>query len=376
MNAPIDVAIVGGGPAGSACALALARAGLDVAVFERTPMPREKICGDLLGSDAVGLIDRLNFGASVLADASPIHGAILIGPRGDRYGSLAMPRERTTRAPAYMLARTKLDRALLEVAREAGARVRFEHVHDVTRDGNGRIAGVVTATEAIAARIVVGADGWGSLVARAMGNTAPADRNVAVTARAYATGMPDADTRMRFFVHDQTDGYGWIFPMGNGTANIGLGAIRSEGAFDLRAAWERFIGRHSTAAPYLRGATIGAARAWPIPLGPRACALARPGAFLVGDAASLASPLSGSGIASALASGARAARYARRALAGDDDAWENYARATRGSIVRRLHLEAYAHATFGTASGVDRYARFSRLPGAGALLSRAMLALG
>lgn len=376
MNASIDVAIVGGGPAGSACALALARAGVDVVVFERAPMPRDKICGDLLGSDAVALIHELGFGAEILAGASPIDAAILIGPRGDRYGSLGTPRARTTPAPAYMLARATLDRALLHVARDAGARVRFERVSDIVRDRTGRIAGVATTTQAIAARVVIGADGWGSLVSRAIGNAAPADRNVAVTVRAYATGMPQTDTRMRFFVNDRADGYGWIFPMGDGVANIGLGAIRSEGAFDVREAWQRFIGPHATAAPYLRGATIGTARAWPIPLGPCACALARPGALLVGDAASLASPLSGSGIATALASGARAARFARLALAGDDGVWEAYARETRGSIVRRLHLEAWAHATFGTAAGVNRYARLARLPGAGALLSRAMLALG
>ena len=376
MSATIDVAIVGAGPAGAACALALARAGIDVVVFERAPMPREKVCGDLLGSDAVALIHRLGFGARVLAGASPIDAAILIGPRGDRYGALGKSRGCATSSPAYMLARAKLDRALLEVAREAGARVCFERVLDVTRDGTGRIVGIETATQSIVARVVVGADGWGSLVSRAIGNAPPPDRNVAVTVRAYATDMPHTDTRMRFFVNDRTDGYGWIFPMGDGVANIGLGAIRSEGAFDVRAAWQRFIGPHATAAPYLHGATIGAARAWPIPLGPRAFAIAGPGAFLVGDAASLASPLSGSGIANALGSGARAARFACRALAGDDRTWEGYARATRASIVRRLRLEAWAHAHFGTAEGVDRYAPLARLPGAGALLSRAMLALG
>jgi geranylgeranyl reductase family protein len=376
VNASIDVAIVGGGPAGSACALALARAGVDVVIFERAPMPREKICGDLLGSDAVALIHRLGFGAEVLAGASPIDAAILIGPRGDHYGSLGAPRVRATATPAYMLARAKLDRALLDVARDAGARVRFECVSDIIRDKTGRIAGVATTTQSVSARVVIGADGWGSIVSRAIGNTAPVDRNVAVTVRAYATGMPLTDTRMRFFVNDRADGYGWIFPMGDGIANIGLGAIRSEGSFDVREAWQRFIGPQATAAPYLHGATIGAARAWPIPLGPSGCALARPGAILVGDAASLASPLSGSGIATALASGARAARFARLALGGDDDVWEAYAHETRNSIVRRLRLEAWAHAIFGTAAGVDRYARLTRLPGAGALLSRAMLALG
>ena len=376
MSETVDVVVVGGGPAGAACALALARAGIDVVVFERAPMPREKVCGDLLGSDAVALVRDLGFGAHVLSDASPIDAAILIGPRGDRYGAVGRMHARATPAPAYMLARAKLDRALLEVARDAGARVRFERVLDVTRDGSGRIAGIETAAQTMSARVVIGADGWGSLVSRAIGNVAPPERNVAVTVRAYATGMPHTDTRMLFFVNDRTDGYGWIFPMGDGVANIGLGAIRSEGAFDVREAWRRFIGPRATAAPYLHGATIGAARAWPIPLGPRAIAFARPGAFLVGDAASLASPLSGSGIASALGSGARAARYARRALSGDERAWEAYARATRVSIVRRLRLEAWAHATFGTAVGVDRYARFARLPGAGGLLSRAMLALG
>lgn len=374
MNA-FDVAIVGGGPAGSAAALALARDGRRVAVFERAPMPRDKICGDLLGTDAVALVARLGFGSSVLAGSTALGGAILHGPRGATYGAV-----RETISPrngaACVLPRRIFDAALLHAAERAGACVRYERILGIERDATGAVIGVRTQRETVAARVTIAADGWGSVVARSLGADARCVANVAVAVRAYASDVRALGTRMRFFVNSAGDGYGWIFPIGDDRANVGLGSIRSEGAFDLHAAWARFIGPQSLAAPYLRGATLSAQAAWPIPLGPRVARTSDVGVFLAGDAAWLASPISGSGIANALASGNAAARYAMRALAGEAGAWGAYDAWIKRRIVRRLRIEAWAHATCGTPQSVDLYAFFSRLPGAGAILSRAMLALG
>lgn len=375
MSATLDVVIVGGGPAGAAAALALARAGRTVALFERAAMPRDKVCGDLLGTDAVKLVRRLGFSVRVLARATSIDGAVLHVPSGRSYGTVASQRETTgAGVRACVIARRDLDTALVLDAERAGASVRTAHVVGVERT-DGRVVGVRTARETIAARVVIGADGWGSVVARALDIEAPEARNVAVAVRAYAHGVRDLGSRMHFFINAAGDGYGWAFPTGESTANVGLGYVRGEGELDVRAAWTRFVGTASLAAPYLRDAEIGTPSTWPIPIGPRRIGIT-PGALLAGDAAWLASPISGSGIASALASGDAAARFALRALAGDETAWSGYATWLQRRIVARLHAEAWVHATIATPQAVERYTVLGRIPGAQAILSRAMLALG
>ncbi len=117
--------------------------------------------------------------------------------------------------------------------------------------------------------------------------------------------------------------------------------------------------------------------AWPIPLGWRGVRAAAAGALLAGDAAALASPLSGSGIGNALESGAAAANFALRALAGDGGAWGGYSGWLRRRFALRLRLERFAHDVAGTAGGVELWLVLANaVPGAGALLSRALLALG
>lgn len=185
-----------------------------------------------------------------------------------------------------------------------------------------------------------------------------------------------ASATAHFFVNDAGDGYAWLFPLGDDGANIGLGFIRGEGPFDLARAFARFREPASPAHRFLRSATVERTAAWPIPLGPCTMRRTAPGIFVAGDAAHLASPLSGSGIHHALASGDAAGRFAARVLAGDVAAYRDYERWIARHVTGRLRLEAFAHRRFGTAATVDPYARLTRVPGGGALLWRALLALG
>ena len=373
----VEVAVAGAGPAGTVAAYVLARAGRDVLLVDSRDFPRDKVCGDLLGADAVATLARLGLPAATLAGAVPLAGAVLHGPRGTSAGAFGAARpERPD--DARVLPRRILDARLLASARDAGAGFRRGRVASVLRARDGRVIGLRTSTGDIRARVTIGAEGWGSPVARALGRGTPAPGYAAVTVRAYAEHVADLDRRMHFYINPADDGYAWIFPLSERRANIGLGFITGEGgAANVRAAFERFLGADSPARALLAGSATSIPAAWPIPLGWQTARVATPGALVAGDAARLASPLSGSGIHHALASGQGAARYALRALAGDETAWLGYAAWLRARFAVRLRIERAVHRFAGSPARVEPWLAIARaVPGAGPALSRALLALG
>lgn len=198
MNVDADVLIVGGGPAGAAAAHTLARAGARTVVFERAPLPRDKICGDLLGTEAIATLRRLDFPQSVTAGATLLHGAVLHGPRGAAYGAAASVVRKANSGAARVIPRERLDAALLQASVAAGAVVRQESVVEILPADAEATVGVRTESGRYRARVLVGADGWGSLVARTLHNTPPDEAQVAVAVRAYARGVRGLGDRALF----------------------------------------------------------------------------------------------------------------------------------------------------------------------------------
>ncbi len=373
-----DVAIAGGGPAGAAAALALVRPGARVIVVDEAVFPRDKICGDLLGTEAIATLRAMGC-AETFSGGTALAGAVLYGPRGAGVGDIRVRHERIpSTGAARVVPRRVFDARLLDRACEAGATLVRARVLGVARSARGSIAGLRTTVGDIAARVTIGADGWRSVVGRALGNgPIPEDRR-AVAVRAYARDVAGLDDRMHFWVQERDDGYAWIFPLGDGRANVGLGFLRRESHADPLAAFERFCASPgSPAHRFLANATFEAPAAWPIPLGWRGGALAAPGALLAGDAAGLASPLSGSGIHHGLRSGLGAAHAALRMLDGDERAWRGYAARLACTIGMRLRAEDAAHRVASVPERIDPWLAFAgAVPGLGAVVSRALLALG
>ena len=302
-----DAIVVGGGPAGSATALQLARGGARVLLLDRARFPRDKPCSEYLSPAATPLLSRLD--ATLLPDierAAPgrLYGMRVVAPDGtDVVGRFAgQQRFPAPAAFGYALPRTVLDTLLLRAAERAGVQVEEGiPVAELLYD-QGAVAGVVTAQGAIRARVTIGADGLRSIVARRLGlRHGGPPRRFAFTAHYRdVAGMQD-----RGEMHIGRPGYVGLGPVGGGVTTVALvlplAAARQRGAAlrdGLRAELQRF--------PQLAGrfdrATLarGVLATGPFAQWSRRAVAPGGGALLVGDAADFFDPFTGQGLYSAL----------------------------------------------------------------------------
>ncbi len=196
----VDAVIVGAGPAGSATAILLARAGHHVVLLDRHDFPRAKPCGDCLSAGATGILRRLGVLPRVDAE-HPAHltGWRLIAPGGREFYSGFQDLAPGDPHPGTALAlpRERLDRILLDAARREGAEVRTGvRVTDLIRDGEGAIVGVRALNagaepRSIRSRLVVGADGLRSIVARRLDLVRRLPRLRKVSLTAHLPGIRD-----------------------------------------------------------------------------------------------------------------------------------------------------------------------------------------
>jgi menaquinone-9 beta-reductase len=256
-SAAADVIIVGAGPAGSATAFYLAAAGLDVLVLEKTHFPREKVCGDGLTPRAVKVLTAMGVPIAESDGWLRNKGLRIIGGGGRielRWPDLSS-------YPDFGLVRTRLDfdEILARHAQKAGARLveGMNVTGPLLDDRTGRITGV-TARETVngetrehrfTGRLVVAADGNSSRLSVAMGLAKRDDRPLGVAVRSYYTTPRHDDDYLEAWL-DLWDGdkllpgYGWIFGMGDGTSNVGLGLLNTSESFgntDYRVMLRRWL---------------------------------------------------------------------------------------------------------------------------------------
>ena len=316
-----DVIIVGAGPGGSTAAIVLARAGVNVLLLDKARFPRDKVCGDAVGLDGVRVLRRLGLVERVRAAGGiPVRGVKFSSPNGI-CASIRLPEERVKEI-GFVLPRIAFDHLLLGAALEAGAHVlQTFRVHAPLVAGE-QIVGVVGThnqeSVSIRAPLVIAADGVHSVFRRHLHIRASIDGARVFALRCYYRGVQGLGDNIEIHYADGVlPAFGWIFPTGADSANVGIGAWAGRDVSSrLRPLMESFVQHCVPAQSRLRVAQpIGAVQGWPLDLGEGAWRASAPGLLAVGDAASFVDPLTGEGIGTAMRSSEMAAATALEALA-------------------------------------------------------------
>lgn len=312
MSSRHDVAVVGAGPGGAAAAYFLAARGLDVLLLDRASFPRDKTCGDGLTPRALRVLDDMGVLADAAALGRPVGGYEVVAPNGCATRA-TMPRAPGVPDFALVVRRRRLDALLVERAVAGGATFQPRvAVAGIEREPGGvRLVGDSGGRAAVAhARVAVVATGASAALLTATG-LLPRFPRTMLAARAYLEGAPRLVGQLQLrFDAAPLPGYGWVFPVSDTTANVGVGYLPTRRSPPTtRAALERFL-QHRPLRTILDGARMAAApRSYPIRVDFLTAPTVGDGLLLVGEAAGLVNPLTGEGIDYALESGRLAAEH-------------------------------------------------------------------
>jgi geranylgeranyl reductase family protein len=326
-----EVVVVGAGPAGSSAAYWLARAGLDVLLLEKAAFPREKVCGD--GLTPRGTRALLDMGIDVSEDAGWLHNKGLRVIGGGMRLHLDWPD--LTSFPSYGLVRPRadLDALLATQAVKAGAVLHEQTtVSEPVFDRAGRVTGVAAKAGPdkrdvfYRAPIVLACDGVSGRVAQHLGLHRNDKRPMGVAVRRYYTSPRTHDNYLESWLElwdgpvdtgRQLPGYGWIFGMGDGTVNVGLGVLNSSAGFqktDYRTMLTRWLDSTPEQWGLREPNATGPIRGAGLPMGFNRTPHYTRGLLLVGDSGGAVNPFNGEGIPYAMESGKFAAEAVVQAL--------------------------------------------------------------
>lgn len=349
-----DVVVVGAGPAGATAAYWLANAGLDVIVLEKTAFPRDKVCGDGLTPRAVR--ELVAMGMPLRPEDGWIRNqGLRVYGGGHR---LELPWPQTESFPDFGLARPRrdFDAALAAHARAAGAKIleRTSVTGPLLHERTGRVVGVGARPVDDAGRkvgdevtyrapVVIAADGVSARLALSLGIEKNPRRPMGVAVRTYFRTPRHDDDWLESHLElwdgpagrsNLLPGYGWVFPLGDGTANVGLGSVSST-ATATKVDYKELLTRWLAGTPdhweFSPEGQVGPVRGAALPMAFNRKPLYDRGVLLVGDAGGMVSPFNGEGIAYAMQAARRAAEvvvqaHARRSPAARDAVLAGYAR--------------------------------------------------
>lgn len=332
-----DIMVIGAGPGGSAVSYFLSKAGLKVILLDKARFPRDKTCGDGIPPRGLQVLNEMGVLKHINEAGYRLDVVKVTSPSG-KHTELPIPQMPHGLSYALIVPRMKLDHMLLEHALGAGA-VFHEGVH---------VSQVQSESDEVTAKSENGTTWRAKMVVIATGASSALLRNIhilsntpqsAVAARAYFENIPNLEPKFHFvFSKAVLPGYGWVFPVSDSLANIGVGftiaSRRRKGASSPVPVFNQFV-----ASPLMRDLLNGAQQVGPIKSFPlRMDFLTAPTygerILLVGEAAGLVNPLTGDGIDYALETGKIAAEHIQRMFATGD-----FSKAQHEAYARHLHEE-------------------------------------
>ena len=322
-----DAVIVGGGPGGATAALYAERMGLNVLLVDKEVFPRDKICGDAISGKSVVYLNELDLIETLEAnDQVKVSSVVFSSPKGYSADIPFAPGVYDGVLNGYVCRREVYDNILFQAARKkVDTRENFK-VLDLIKQ-NDQVIGVrgVDADNneiEITAPVVIGADGYKSIVARKMALYDHDPDHLLVATRAYYRGVTGMGSAIELhYIDEMVPGYFWIFPLENGLTNVGLGMVHR--ALKRRKVKLKESHVRATQSEFFRerfknAELIGDIVGWNLPVGSKRRPVHGDGFLLIGDAAGLIDPFTGEGIGNAMASAKIAAEVVLAAKTAGD----------------------------------------------------------
>lgn len=314
-----DVIIVGGGPAGSTLGWKLASQGVKTLVLDGAKFPREKVCGDYVEPRGLRILGQMG-GLATLEATSPLpitHSSTYIDGKREYIGRIPFYGKHASLPPhGYIVPRDVFDSLLLQLAGDAGATIHQEtYATGFTSVSKGVEVSAQSKGKQLTyrGRVVVGADGVNSVVARSAGLLRSDPRHTALSQRAYADGFEGGLGEAAFFFDEEFfPGYGWMFPMSEGRVNLGVGILKEtcqRSSIAVPQLFRQFFEKLKHSHPRCTHLKLSKAAIGGIV---KTYGAAGPNYFdrgvLIGDAGSFVDPMTGEGITPAMESALLAAK--------------------------------------------------------------------
>lgn len=322
--------ILGGGPAGLSAALKLSSLKIKHTLIEKSPFPRDKICGDALSGKVLNALKKKFpdcYSGLIASERSiPSFGVSFFSPNGNK---IDLPFKKIippgTPPPGFVAKRIDFDNLLFEnlsddftnlVYAEAGdVEITNEGVYVFGRDGKMLADG----------NIIISSEGSRSLVAKKYAGYRVNQKHYCAGLRQYYNGVADLHPENYIelhFLNELLPGYFWIFPLPNGQANVGMGMLSShisKHSLNIKHIFRDIIQQHPViSSRFKHAAPLEEIKGWGLPLGSAKLTLAGNRFLITGDAASLIDPFTGEGISNAINSGIAAAEWTGKAIFSDD----------------------------------------------------------